>query len=233
MFKNVVLILVLSFFVSGCSSNDTVENFSKEEMNESNSSTLTQNSTNEITIVAFGDSLTQGYGLNRDHAYPAQLQEILNTRNYSLKVSNSGLSGETSTGALERVNWVLQLNPEIVILTTGANDAFRGVDLEITRNNIEEIILTLKENNVTLILGGMEIVENLGQEYVKEFESIYPSLAQKHDIYLIESFLGRVAGNSSLNQEDEIHPTKEGYEIIVKENILPVLERVINNKFSN
>lgn len=215
--KQIVIFLLLLFIISGCST--TTENpvIEKEIIQEE------EPMLDSIVIVAFGDSLTEGYGIDREEAYPAQLENSLIELGYDVKVFNSGYSGETSTGALNRVNWVLTLNPEIVILTTGANDAIRGIDLSITKSNIEKIIDNLEKNNVTVILSGMEIYDNLGETYTKEFREIYPQIAQEKNISFIPLFLEGVAANSSLNIADQIHPNKEGYEIIVNQNILPKL----------
>lgn len=181
-----------------------------------------------IRIVAYGDSLTEGYGLKREDAYPAQLESILLERGYNVEVFNSGYSGETTTGALERIEWVMQLNPDIVIFTTGANDAFRGVDTLIIEENMRKVIERMQKDNVTVILGGMEIVQNLGDRYVTDFEAIYPRLAEDYNLNYIPFILEGVAGNSYLNQEDEIHPTREGYSIVVEKNVLPVVLDVLN-----
>lgn len=226
-----LIFLFVILFVSGCSldKQDPIEQKGNiDNISEKNLDVAKE----KIRIVAFGDSLTQGYGLNRNEAYPAQLQFLLDNKNYLTTVFNSGLSGETTTGAAQRVDWVLQLNPDIVILAIGANDAFRGVDIDIIEKNLRQIIESLLDNDVLIILGGMDIVENLGQTYVNEFENLYPRLAQEYNLYFIDSFLGRVAGNSDYNQVDEIHPTKEGYNIIVNENIFPVLEQVLQEKFN-
>ena len=210
-----VFVVFLLLFIVGCSSPELIE---EQEISQEENKTI---------IVAYGDSLTEGLGLPREDAYPAQLEDKLLEKGYSVDVYNSGYSGETTTGAVERVNWVLQLNPDIVIFTTGANDAFRGVDPTIIEENMRDVIERMQEENVTIILGGMEIVDNLGERYVEEFENIYPRLAQEYDLEYIPFILEGVAGNSSLNQDDEIHPTREGYAIVVERNVLPVVERVL------
>ena len=188
----------------------------------------TQNETKLIPdkiIVTFGDSLTEGLGVSRDEAYPAQLEQALKEKEYNIKVYNSGLSGETTSGALARVDWVLKLNPDIVILGIGANDAMRGIDLDLTDENIRKIIKKLKENNVKIILSGQIIFQNLGTDYMNKFENIYPKIAQDENLIFIPNFLEGVATNQSLNNNDQIHPNKQGYEIIVRDNVLPkVLE---------
>ncbi len=217
------ILIILFIFFLGCSSNLDLE--SENNLSQDNVNT----SFNQTIIVAFGDSLTEGYGIPREDAYPNQLENELTNLGYNVKVYNSGYSGETTTGALNRVDWVLSLNPDIVILTTGANDAIRGIDLSITKQNIQDIISKFKEKNVTIILSGMKIYENLGQKYIQEFEDIYPSLAQENDLAFIELFLAGVEANPELNIEDQIHPNKEGYEIIVEKNILPVLIPILNS----
>lgn len=214
---------IFMLFIMGCSSNEVQrdQNFNQTTIKEDNVIE------NQITIVAFGDSLTEGLGVERKDAYPSQLEMRLAELGYEVRVFNSGYSGETTTGALNRVDWVLSLNPDIVILTTGANDAMRGIDLSITKSNIANIIEKFQSNNVTVILSGMKIFENLGEEYITEFENIYPALAEEYNISFISLFLEGVEANSSLNNDDQIHPNREGYSIIVENNILPVLIPVI------
>ena len=166
------------------------------------------------TIVAVGDSLTAGYGVNEADAYPARLEKKLQAAGYRWRVVNAGISGETSSGTLSRVDWVLRLKPDIVILETGANDGLRGVDPQVTKNNIAETVRIFKQNRVTVILAGMRMVTSMGREYTEKFADVYPAVAQKHDLILIPFFLQGVAGDPALNQDDGIHPVAEGYRII-------------------
>ena len=180
----------------------------------------------EGTIVAVGDSLTEGLGVEEELAYPAVLEEKLRAQGYRYQVVNAGLSGETSSGTLSRIKWVLTLKPDIVILVTGANDGFRGIDPGLIKSNIRSILKLLKENNVIVILGGMQIVQNLGQDYTAAFTAIYPEVARSEDVIFIPFFLAGVAADQALNQADGIHPTAEGYQAIV-DNITPyVLEAI-------
>jgi len=179
------------------------------------------------TIVAVGDSLTAGLGVNEEDAYPAQLERKLRSAGYDWKVVNAGISGETSSGTLSRINWVMKLRPDIVILETGANDGLRGIDPRVTRKNIDETIHILKQQNVLVLLVGMKMFRNLGQEFTKSFADIYPSLAKKHDLILVPFFLQGVAGDSLLNQPDGIHPTAAGYRIIT-DKIYPVVCKAID-----
>jgi acyl-CoA thioesterase I len=179
------------------------------------------------TIVAMGDSLTAGLGVNEEDAYPAQLEKKLRAAGYDWKVVNAGISGETSSGTLSRINWVLKLRPDIVILETGANDGLRGIDPRVTRKNIDETIRLLKQQKVTVVLAGMQMVTNLGEEFTQDFADIYPSLAKKHGLILIPFFLKGVAGDPSLNQADGLHPTAEGYRIITA-TVYPFAKKAID-----
>ena len=185
----------------------------------------------EGTIVAVGDSLTAGYGVKETEAYPARLENKLQAGGYRWRVVNAGISGETSSGALSRLDWVLKLKPDIVILETGANDGLRGIDPQVTRKNIEETVRILREHRVTVILAGMRMVANLGRDYTASFAAIYPAVARKFNLTLIPFFLQGVAGDPSLNQSDGIHPVAEGYRTItdnIYTYVVPVLEKTPN-----
>ena len=177
-----------------------------------------------VTILALGDSLTEGLGVDNDDNYPAQLQARLQELGYKdIKVVNSGLSGETSTGLVNHLDWVLQTKPDITILTIGANDAIRGIDVATVEANIRTAVKRLQDGGSEVILGGMQIYDNLGSDYVKSFAAIYPRVAKDMNVTLIPFFLDGVGGDPKLNQADAIHPTKDGYTIIVNDNILPIL----------
>jgi len=177
-----------------------------------------------LTILALGDSLTEGLGVDKDDNYPAQLEDRLQAMGYkNTEVINSGLSGETSTGLVNRLDWVLQTKPDVTILTIGANDAIRGIDVATIEANIRTAVKQLQDNGSVVILGGMSIYDNLGDDYVAAFSDIYPRVARDMNVTLIPFFLEGVGGERALNQADAIHPTKEGYTIIVNDNILPVL----------
>ena len=177
-----------------------------------------------ITILALGDSLTEGLGVAKDKNYPALLEQKLHQKGHkNIKVVNSGLSGETSSGLKARIDWVLQTQPDITILTIGANDAMRGLPTDLMEQNIAEIIEKLQANGSKVILGGMQIYDNLGKKYVTDFNAIYTGLAAKYELRLIPFFLAGVAGDAKLNQADGIHPTTEGYALIVENNIMPKL----------
>ncbi len=190
-----------------------------------------------ITVLALGDSLTEGLGVQRRLTYPAQLQQRLHEQGYdSLRVVNAGFSGETTSGLLTRLNWVLKQKPDIVILTIGANDAMRGIPLDLVRQNLDEIIRRILETDAELILGGMQIYNNLGRDYVSGFSELYDELASEYSLRSIPFFLDGVAGDDRYNQADQIHPTAEGYTIIVNNNVMPalmpVLEAVVSERDS-
>ena len=180
-------------------------------------------------IVAFGDSLTAGLGVPQDQSYPAQLQRKLDAAGYAYRVVNSGVSGETTAGGVRRVSWVLKNKPTIVILELGGNDGLRGLSLQETKANLERIIQQLQQSSVTIVLAGMKLPPNYGQDYIEGFEALFLVLAKQYRLTLIPFFLDGVAASSSLNQADGIHPTGEGYRIIV-EKIFPTLEPLLERK---
>lgn len=177
-------------------------------------------------IVAMGDSLTEGLGVNMDEAYPAQLERKLRADGYNFSVINAGVSGETSSGALARIDFVMTLNPDIVILATGGNDSLRAIDPALTQANITQLVQTLQAKGILVVLAGMQTVQNMGAEYTGAFQAIYPAVAQAEDVLLIPFFLEGVGGNRELNQPDFIHPTAEGYAVVV-ETIYPYVVAAI------
>jgi len=240
-----VVALTITIAISGCQKTPDASNTQTDTDIQASSQNNTQNSnqpsdtqlpqttstTNPaeqqapLTILALGDSLTEGLGVDNNANYPAQLQTRLQELGYKdLKVINSGLSGETSTGLVNRLDWVLQTKPDITILTIGANDAIRGIDVATVEANIRTAVKRLQDNDSVVILGGMQIYDNLGSDYVKSFAAIYPRVAKDMNVTLIPFFLDGVGGDPKLNQADAIHPTKEGYTLIVNNNILPILQ---------
>ena len=213
-------ILFLVLFVPGCG-------------DESTSPSVPNAPEYEGIIVAAGDSLTEGLGVAEELAYPAMLEKKLWSGGYHYRVINAGVSGETSSGTLARIKWVLTLNPDIVILVIGANDGFRGIDPELIKTNILTMIRVLKEKKVTVLLGGMQMGQNLGKEYITAFESVYPLVAREESVGLVPFFLTGVAANPNLNQADGIHPTAEGYRVVV-DHIFPyVIETIEAHKVSS
>ena len=210
-------ILLVVLFVAACG-------------DESTPSSVANAPEYEGIIVAVGDSLTEGLGVAEEFAYPALLEKKLWSSGYHYRVINAGVSGETSSGTLARIKWVLTLKPDIVILVIGANDGFRGIDAELIKTNILSIIRVLKEKKVTVLLGGMQMGQNLGKEYITAFEKIYPLVARQENVEIVPFFLTGVAANPNLNQADGIHPTAQGYQVIV-DHIFPyVVEAIKANK---
>lgn len=181
-------------------------------------------------IVAFGDSLTAGYGLEPGAGFPYQLEDALREAGHErVKVHNAGVSGDTSAGGRSRLNWNLSAlgqTPDLLILELGANDALRGIAPERTRANIRAILQELSKRGVPVLLAGMLAPPNLGAEYGAEFNAIFPELAAEFEVPLYPFFLEGVAADPSLNQADGIHPTKDGVAIIVQK-ILPAVQAFV------
>ena len=180
-------------------------------------------------IVAFGDSLTAGLGVTADETYPAELQRRLDALGLRYRVINAGVSGETTAGGLRRVPWILRSKPEIVILELGANDGLRGLRVQETKANLEAIIQQLQQSGTQVILAGMKLPPNYGNDYRSAFERLYPDLAARYRLPLIPFFLEGVAASTTLNQADGIHPTARGYRAIV-ETMLGRLQPILRDR---
>ena len=176
-----------------------------------------------VRIVALGDSLTAGYNLPQKAAFPAVLEKALRAKGYNVEVVNAGVSGDTSSGGLERLDWSVPDGTDGVIVELGANDMLRGLDPAITRRAIEGIVERLKARNIPVMLAGMYASRNLGPDYVRKFDSLYRDIAEKHGLVLYPFFLEGVAGDRSLNLPDGLHPSAKGVEVIA-ERILPSVE---------
>lgn len=179
-----------------------------------------------LTILALGDSLTAGYGLNQEDSYPVRLQAALKAKGLDVLVVNAGVSGDTSAGGLSRLNWSLQPMPHLAIVELGANDGLRGLEPAQTKANLDGIVASLKEHKVTVLLTGMLAPPNLGKDYGAEFQAIYPDLAAQHDVTLYPFFLDGVAALPHLNQDDGIHPNAQGIGVLV-ERLLPAVEALL------
>jgi acyl-CoA thioesterase-1 len=168
------------------------------------------------TILFFGDSLTAGYGLSPEEAFPALIEKQLIKNGKNVKVVNAGLSGETSAGGLSRLDWILKQPVEIFVLELGANDGLRGLPLDQTRKNLQSIIDKVKSKypQTKIVLAGMMVPPNLGNAYTNEFQKMFPELAKKNNATLIPFLLNGVAGDDKLNQADGIHPNVEGHKIV-------------------
>jgi acyl-CoA thioesterase-1 len=181
-----------------------------------------------LRLVTLGDSLSAGYGLPQEAAFPVALERALKAKGYNVEVANAGVSGDTASGGLDRLDWSVPDGTDGVILELGANDMLRGLDPAVTRNALETIVERLKARGIPVMLAGMFASRNLGQDYVRKFDGIYPEIAKKHDLVLYPFFLDGVAGERSLNLPDGLHPTAKGVEIIV-ERILPTVESFLGS----
>nr|WP_276556612.1 arylesterase [Rhodoblastus acidophilus] len=174
-------------------------------------------------IVALGDSLTAGYGLPADAAFPVVLQKALREKGMDVEIVNGGVSGDTSAGLLARLDWMLGDGADAAIVEIGANDMLRGFDPSDTRKNIDEILDHLRERKIPFLIAGMRAAPNLGGAYAAQFEPIYPTLARKYQAPLYPFFLDGVVGEKALQLPDGLHPSKAGVERIVA-GILPLTE---------
>lgn len=171
-------------------------------------------------VVVFGDSLTAGYQLPADASFPVALEAALNLKGYSVDVVNASVSGDTATAGLERLEWSLANGADLVILELGANDMLRGIDVSVTYNALDSILLSLREKKIPVLLAGMKASRGLGSAYRDAFEAIYPRLAAKHGVKLYPFFLEGVAERPEFNLSDGIHPNAAGIQQIV-ERIFP------------
>jgi acyl-CoA thioesterase-1 len=178
-------------------------------------------------ILAFGDSLTAGYGLTEAEGFTGQLEAALQASGVEAEVINGGVSGDTTAGGLARLDWALADKPDLAILELGSNDALRGLDPAQAEANLDQMLQKLAAAEVPVLLAGMYAPRNLGAEYIAAFDAIYPALAEKYDVPLYPFFLDGVAGEVALNQPDGIHPNAEGVAIIV-ERILPYVREALD-----
>lgn len=185
-----------------------------------------QTQKNTIKIIAVGDSLTAGYGLRLDESYPKQLESKLAENNYAVEVINAGISGETTRGLLERVDFIKKQKPEIILITIGGNDALRGLPITETEKNISRIIELFKEDldSKNIFLMQIKAPANLGSQYTKEFDDIYTRAASQVGVTLIPFVVPEVFTDSSLMQNDGIHPNAAGYRVLVNTYIYSAVE---------
>lgn len=224
-FLNKVSIIIPGFLMllSGCTNN--------EKSPGSNSNNTVKDSVTVVkkkTIIFFGNSLTAGYGLTPSEAFPAIIQKKIDSLGLPYQVINAGVSGETSSGGLTRIDWILQQPVDIFILELGANDGLRGTPLSETKKNLQDIIDRVRAKNpqTKLLLAGMQVPPNMGQTYSTEFRDLFPELATKNSTALITFLLEGVGGEVELNQQDGIHPTVEGHRIVA-ENVWKELEKLL------
>ena len=179
-----------------------------------------------VRIVALGDSLTSGVGLPGSAAFPARLEKALKAKGLAVEIANAGVSGDTASGGLARLDWAVPPGTDAVIVELGANDMLRGVDPKVTRKALEEIVRRLTERRLPVLLAGMRAAPNLGDDYVRDFEAIYSDLARSYDLLLYPFFLDGVVANAKFNQRDGLHPTAAGIDRIVA-GILPKAEELV------
>ncbi len=230
-FKNILIkfsyfFMVLFLYSCGESKNEKAsDSLPAKEAAELTSET----NVSKKTILCFGDSITAGYGLDdTNDAFPALLQQMIDSLKLDYTVINSGVSGETSAGGKSRIDWVIKQNVDIFLLELGANDGLRGVAISETRSNLQAIIDVVKEKSpeTTIILAGMELPPNMGQEYTTEFRQLFSNLAKENNLEFIPFILKDVGGIAELNQGDGIHPTVKGHKIVAQtvwETLKPLL----------
>jgi len=180
----------------------------------------------ETVIVALGDSLTAGYGLPQDQSFPAQLEAVLKANGQNVRVVNAGVSGDTATAALQRLDWALPDDADAVIVELGGNDALQGVPPLGTKDALSRIVERLRAKGLPVLIAGMEAPRNMGKEYVEAFGAIYPELAAKYGVLLYPFFLDGAALNDDLMQQDGVHPNARGVAVIV-ESITPKVEELL------
>lgn len=177
-------------------------------------------------VVFLGDSLTAGYGLDPDQAFPAVLGRLLAAEGAPVTVVNAGVSGDTSAGGLRRVDWVLSQKPDVLVVALGGNDGLRGLPVDELERNLDAIVAAGKRAGARVLLAGMVVPPNMGPAYFEAFRGVYGRVAEKHDVPLVPFLLEGVGGVAQLNQDDGIHPTAEGHERIAR-TLRPELERLV------
>ena len=218
---SLISLFALSIF-SGCPSNP--ENPSETQVYRKNSKE------NPFRILILGDSLTEGYGVSAQQAFPSLLEKKLNDefssdKNSSYEIINAGISGSTSSGGVSRIEWLLKSKPDFLILALGGNDGLRGVPVEETKNNLEKIILAAKSKDIPTLLAGMKMPPNYGIEYTREFSKQFEDLANQENVPLIPFLLEGVGGNPAMNLPDRIHPNPAGHQKIAE----TVYQNIINH----
>jgi acyl-CoA thioesterase-1 len=179
-----------------------------------------------VKIVVLGDSLSAGYGLPAEAAFPQKLAQALKAKGIAVSIANAGVSGDTASGGLDRLDWSVPDGTQAVILELGANDALRGLDPKLTETALDTILTKLEQRHIRVLLAGMQAPRNLGADYVRTFDAIFPALASRHAVVFYPFFLDGVATDAKLNQADGMHPNAAGVDIIVA-RIMPKVEELI------
>lgn len=223
-----ILSIMMNFLlVTSCKDNPKKETEGETETSSIVKDTV-QKKTDSSVILLFGDSLTAGLGVDPEEAFSALIQSKIDSLNLDYQVVNAGLSGETTASGVNRLNWVLDQDVKIIMIELGANDGLRGIPLDETEKNLQKMIdmVQKKDSTIKIVLAGMQIPPNMGEEYTSRFKNIFPELAKKNNIYLIPFMLENVGGVAELNQADGIHPTAEGHKIVAQ-NVWEVLGKVV------
>ena len=220
----VIVCVAVVVFVSCGQNNESRENVKTDTAVLKNDTVAAK----KKTIVFFGNSITAGYGLDLSEAFPARIQERLDSMNMPYKVVNAGVSGETSSGGRSRIDWILKQEVDIFVLELGGNDGLRGIPITETKKNLQTIIDKVKGKYpaAKIIITGMQIPPNMGKKYTTEFRSMYPDLAKQNNISIVPFILEGVGGNAELNLSDGIHPTAEGHRILAN-NVWNVLKGLL------
>ena len=182
----------------------------------------------KIVVLALGDSLTAGFGVDAEENFPSRLQVKIDNAGLAYKVVNAGVSGDTTAGGVRRINWLMKHKPQIVILALGANDGLRGLSTDEMRSNLETMIRISQKHGARVLLAGMKALPNYGEDYILKFESVYPELAKKYDLVYLPFLLEGVAGVRKYTRPDGLHPTGSGYKIIadlVWQHLQPMLKK--------
>jgi len=216
-------LLILFFAMASCNNNSKKSALKNQEEVVKNNPA--DSSAKKKTILFFGNSLTAGYGVDPSEAYPALIQDKIDSLHLNYKVINAGVSGETTSDGDSRIDWILKQPVDIFVLELGGNDGLRGIPLSVTKKNLQSIIDKVKAKypGTKIILEGIQIPPNMGPDYTTKFKEIYPRLASKNKIQLLPFLLKGVGGDPKLNQRDGIHPTAEGHKIVA-ENVWEVLK---------
>ncbi len=183
----------------------------------------------KMVVLALGDSLTAGFGVEEAESFPSRLQVKIDQADLNYKVVNAGVSGDTTAGGVRRINWLMKHKPQIVILALGANDGLRGLSVNEMRSNLETMIQISQEHKARVLLAGMKALPNYGEDYQKKFESVYPELAKKHGLVYLPFLLEGVAGVREHTRPDGLHPTGSGYKIVA-DLVWQYLQPMLKNK---
>ncbi|MHC5210905.1 MAG: arylesterase [Planctomycetota bacterium] len=192
------------------------------------SSSGAPDATDETLVIVLGDSLSAGFQLSSDAAFPARMERALRDEGRPVRILNAGVSGDTSAGGLRRLDWLLAQGPDVLLVELGGNDGLRGLPVSETRRNLESIVRAAQDAGVAVLLLGMRMPPNLGPEYTRDFAAVYPEIADELDVPLVPFLLEGVAGRPDLNLGDGIHPNREG-QALVADNVLPALRQVLDD----